>query len=158
MSSIMKISKENQKEVEAFFQANWGSSIIVSRGKIHHANDLSGYILYENNHINGLITYFVDNKECEIVSLDSLSEKKGNGTKLLNLAINAAKNHNCNRVCLMTTNDNTNAIRYYQKRGFMIKDLYLNAIERSRAIKPEIPLYGFDGIPILHEIEFELLI
>ncbi len=33
--------------------------------------------------------------------------------------------------------------------------LHLNAIEEYRRIKPQIPLIGFDNIPILHEIEFE---
>lgn len=34
--------------------------------------------------------------------------------------------------------------------------LHVDAIKKSRAIKPEIPLIGFDDIPILHEIEFEI--
>lgn len=34
--------------------------------------------------------------------------------------------------------------------------IHINAIKESRKIKPQIPLLGFDDIPILHEIEFEL--
>jgi hypothetical protein len=36
--------------------------------------------------------------------------------------------------------------------------LHVNAIEESRKIKPQIPLYGFDGIPIMHEVEFEKIL
>jgi ribosomal protein S18 acetylase RimI-like enzyme len=64
----------------------------------------------------------------------------------------------CSRVWLVTTNDNTYAIRFYQKQGFNICNIYLNTINKSRELKPEIPLKGFDDIPILHEIEFELII
>jgi hypothetical protein len=32
------------------------------------------------------------------------------------------------------------------------------ALERSRALKPSIPLIGFDGIPLRDEIELELLL
>lgn len=39
-----------------------------------------------------------------------------------------------------------------------MKALHLNAVVKSRKIKPEIPLYGFDNIPILHEIEFEKIL
>ena len=70
--------------------------------------------------------------------------------------IKIANENKCKRIWLITTNDNTKAIRYYQKKGFSIKDIYINSIQESRKIKPEIPLYGFDNIPILHEIEFEL--
>lgn len=34
--------------------------------------------------------------------------------------------------------------------------LYRNALEGSRKLKPDIPLIGDDGIPLRHEIEFEL--
>jgi hypothetical protein len=52
-------------------------------------------------------------------------------------------------------NDNTRAMHFYQKRDSIMKALHYNAVEESRKIKPEIPRYGYDGIPILHEIEFE---
>lgn len=33
-----------------------------------------------------------------------------------------------------------------------------NAINESRKIKPQIPMTGVDRIPILHEIEFEMML
>lgn len=59
---------------------------------------------------------------------------------------------------LITTNDNINAIRFYQKRGFDMARLFRNALEASRRLKPEIPLLGENDIPLRHEIEFELLL
>ncbi|GAE90166.1 acetyltransferase [Acetivibrio straminisolvens JCM 21531] len=59
---------------------------------------------------------------------------------------------------MITTNDNTRAIRYYQKRGFNLCNIYLNSVNEARKIKPQIPLHGYDNIPILHEIEFEMLL
>ena len=69
-----------------------------------------------------------------------------------------AKKNGCRRVWLITTNDNTYAIRFYQKRGFDMAAIHRNAINESRKIKPQIPLTGFDKIPILHEIEFEMML
>jgi ribosomal protein S18 acetylase RimI-like enzyme len=36
-------------------------------------------------------------------------------------------------------NENIKAIRFYQKRGFHISNIYINAMEGARKIKPEIP-------------------
>ena len=54
------------------------------------------------------------------------------------------------------SNDNPPALRFYQKRGFALVAVHANAVERSRQIKPEIPLIGRGGIPIRDEIELEL--
>ena len=45
-----------------------------------------------------------------------------------------------------------------QKFGFEWVAFYQNAIRESRKLKPEIPQYGNDGIPIKHEIEFEYIL
>jgi hypothetical protein len=49
-------------------------------------------------------------------------------------------------------------LRWYQKRGFELVAVHRRAVERARLIKPEIPLFGDDGIPIRDEIELELLL
>ena len=61
----------------------------------------------------------------------------------------------CKNIVLITTNDNLNALKFYQKRGFDLSRLYLNAVDEARKIKPDIPLSGNDGIPLHHEIELE---
>ena len=108
--------------------------------------------------VKGIITYNIENNECEIVSLDSLYENVGIGSELINQVVNEANINGYKRVWLITTNDNTHAIRYYQKRGFNMVAIHRNAINESRKIKPQIPITGFDGIPILHEIEFEKML
>lgn len=55
---------------------------------------------------------------------------------------------------LITTNDNTHALRFYQRRGFRIREVRTGAVDRERdTIKPEISVLGNDGIPISDEIE-----
>lgn len=150
-----EIDNKNREKVTDFVTGSWGAPIMVTKGKIHHMDKLPGFIAEENDNIIGLITYSIINGECEIVSLDSLSENKGIGSSLIELVIKRALEEKCRRVWLITTNDNTKAIRFYQKRGFDMAAFYHNSVERSRKIKPEIPKTGNDGIPILHEIEME---
>jgi len=59
---------------------------------------------------------------------------------------------------LITTNDNINAIKFYQKRGFDLKAAHINAMDISRKLKPGIPLIGMHNIPIKHELEFEIIL
>ena len=64
----------------------------------------------------------------------------------------------CKQLWLITTNDNINALRFYQKRGFMLVAVHRNALELSRKLKPEIPMIGNDGIPLRDEIELEMIL
>jgi RimJ/RimL family protein N-acetyltransferase len=64
----------------------------------------------------------------------------------------------CERLWLITTNDNTPALRFYQKRGFQLVAIHRNALEHSRRLKPQIPLLGLNGIPLRDEIELEMLL
>ncbi len=70
--------------------------------------------------------------------------------------IEKAKIEKCKRLCLIATNENLNAMRFYQKLGFEICAFHKNAVEESRKLKSKIPLTGADKIPIKHEIEFEI--
>ena len=149
---------EINKELIEFVEDNWGANFVISRGKAHSINNLENFVVKENNSIIGLITYYIKDNECEIVTIDSIIENQGIGSNLIEIVINIAKNKGCKRVWLITTNDNTRAIRFYQKRGFNMINLYPNALEESRKLKPQIPLLGFDDIPIKHEIEFEILL
>lgn len=120
---------------------------------------LDGFIALRNNEIIGLITYMVEANECEICSLNSFIENKGIGTALINKVKEYAKKNSCSRIKLITTNDNIRGLEFYQKRGFTFSNLFKNSIEEySRKLKPQIPLYADNGLPIRDEIELEMII
>ncbi|MBO8172351.1 MAG: GNAT family N-acetyltransferase [Bacillaceae bacterium] len=153
---LVRLDKDLRDRVREFYRRHWGAPVMVSKGSVHHIDHLSGVVaLSEDDEIIGLMTYSVREGECEIVSLNSLREKRGIGTRLLEKVVEEARQLGLKRVWLITTNDNTRALRFYQKRGFEICQFYRNAVIEARKIKPEIPETGYDGIPILHEIELE---
>jgi ribosomal protein S18 acetylase RimI-like enzyme len=135
---------------------HWGSVKVVSRGKIHYADRLPGFVTLDNGKRVGLVTYRAENDECEIVTLNSLVEGIGIGTALVKAVRSIAASNRFRRVWLITTNDNLKALRFYQRRGFSLVALYRKALEVSRNLKPEIPLIGLDGIPIRDELELEI--
>jgi len=134
---------------------HWGSPKIVTRGRVHDAASLPGIVAVEDGQPLGLLTYRIDGEACEVVTLNALSSGKGIGTSLLASVETIARNVGCGRVWLVTTNDNTPAIRFYQRRGYLISALHRGAVNQSRKLKPEIPELGVDGIPIRDEIELE---
>ncbi|MDD6772295.1 MAG: GNAT family N-acetyltransferase [Inconstantimicrobium porci] len=155
---ITKITDKNRNEINDFIKKQWFSTTMAIRGELFDMAVLPGFVCYENNEIIGLVTYRFDGKDCEVMSLDSLKENCGIGTALMNKVYEEAKKSGCKKLKLITTNDNLNAIKFYQKRGFDMTFIYVNAVKAARKIKPSIPEKGDYDIPIRHEIEFEKLI
>jgi GNAT superfamily N-acetyltransferase len=145
--------------VAQFLDTHWGSTRIVTRGQVYLAHLLPGLIAEDAADPDkrlGLVTYRFDGDECEIMTLDSIAPGQGVGTALLEAVKQAASEAGCRRLWLITTNDNLPALRFYQKRGFSLAAVYPRALDESRRLKPEIPLFGFDGIPLRDEIELEI--
>lgn len=155
---IRKISPEDKDWVLLVLQKEWGSRVVITRKREHDASLLPGFIAELGQQRIGLITYRIETDECEIISLNSFMENMGVGSALIDAVTQEAKSLHKKRLWLITTNDNTPAIRFYQKRGFAFSALYPGAIEESRKLKPQIPFYGIDSIPIRDELEFELLL
>lgn len=158
MFQIRPIEDSLKQVVRDIWVNNWGSDLMVTRGKAYSVLDYPGFIAVEDDKIIGLIVFRIEDRECEILSLDSLSENRGIGSRLLEEVIKVSRNTGCNRIWLITSNDNTYAMRFHQKRRFEFKAVYINAIEEARRIKPQITMVGYDDIPIKHEIEMELLL
>jgi len=132
---------------------HWGSEKSVSRGKVLYPHKLPGFLAFKNKRFLGLITYNIKENACEIVTLNSVIKGKGIGTALVETVKKVAKNLNCQKIWFITTNDNLDALIFWQKIGFFIKAVYPNAMSFSRKLKPEIPEIGNYGIPIRDEIE-----
>lgn len=155
---IQEIQLKNRHMIDNLISENWGSEIIVSKGKVHRVSDLPGYIAVYNNEVVGIISYNIEDNNVEIIVLESFKEGQGIGTLLIDKVKEKAKELNKKRIWLITSNDNINALRFYQKRGFTLVCIHRNAIDKAREIKPEIPKTGYHGIPIRDEIELEYII
>lgn len=153
-----KINSLNRDLVNVFIQQHWYTTTMIIRGKEIDMTTVDGFYFRDGQTIIGLITYIVYNNILEITSLDSLRENQGIGSELVETVIHEAKERKLQKIVLITTNDNINAMRFYQKRGFDMAHLFRNTMDISRKLKPEIPLIGENSIPLRHEIEFELSI
>ena len=155
IENIERISNDTRNMVNQFFIENWFSTDMSIRGEIIDGTKLDGFLLQEDNKVIGLVTYTFFGDICEIVSLDSKRENMGIGSVLLKEVEKIAKNNNSQKMRLITTNDNMRALQFYQKRGYCLTKLYINAMEEVRKIKPNVPALGDNGIPLRDEIELE---
>ena len=135
--------------------AAWGSLEIVTRGRLHRADQLAGLVAERAGLSVGLLTYHLESEALEVVTLQAMDSRTGVGSALLEAARDIALGQGCRRLWLVTTNDNAGAIRFYERVGMRRAAVHRGAIAESRRLKPSIPLRSADGLPIEDEWEFE---
>lgn len=135
----------------------WGADFVITRGRKVYPAEIDAFLAVdEQSRRIGLATYETIDDQCEVVTLDALEKFHGVGTALVEAVKNDALRRGCRRLWLITTNDNLDAIRFYQRRGFTIGAIHVNSLQLSRRLKPSIPNIGQHGIPLRDEIEFEM--
>lgn len=135
----------------------WGD-VIASAGLVHRTEELFAFVAEDDGEPLGLVTWRRDGNDVELVGLESWADGRGVGTALLAAVRRAAADLACTRVWLITNNDSTAAIRFYQRRGWDLLAIHRFGADRSRGLKPSIPWFGDDDIPARHEVELELLL
>jgi GNAT superfamily N-acetyltransferase len=155
--TIRPLRDDEREKLARVVEENWGSSLIVSRGTVHDVRDLPCLVKTNGSRWLGLAAYRIAGGECEIVLIEAFERGHGTGTALVDAVIEAARAAAARRLWLVTTNDNLDALRFYQRRGMRLVRLWPGAVTRARQLlKPEIPPTGDHGIPICDELELEM--
>lgn len=155
---VEPLTDELRSWAEGQIRDNWGDAVVITRGARHEPAKLPGFVAFKDSLPVGLATYRIDGRQCELITLHAISQWSGIGSELISHVEAAARNAGCSRVWLITTNDNVDALRFYQRRGYMLAAVHPNALQHSRLLKPSIPLIGKYGIPLRDEIELERFI
>ncbi len=131
----------------------WGSVLQVVHQTVYRPAELPGLIAERGSRVVGLLTFRVDGTVLEVVTLNALERRAGVGTLLMEAAMAEARQRRCQEIRLTTTNDNLDALRFYQRRGLRLVALRPGAVDRARAERPEIPRIGDYGIPLRDEVD-----
>jgi len=156
--AVREVEPADYAWARSFLGQHFGSTKVVSRGVMHQAENLPGFIAIFRGEPSALLTYCVMNGDLEVVSLHAAIAGRGLGSRLLAAARDRARDLQCRRLWLITTNDNEPAIAFYARWGMHLAAVHRGAIAESRRLKPEISYFGVGGRPIEDEIEFELLL
>ena len=149
---ILPLESGDFEEVKGIIIKEWGSDYVIVHGDIVHPAELPGYKVMEDEKLVGLVTCMIKGQECEIVTLNSFREGEGIGDALMQVVESFALSHQCTTCLLVTTNDNLNALGFYQRRGFYISEVRPGAVDEARKVKISIPRIADNGIPIRDEI------
>lgn len=150
---VTNLSDRDRTWVSERTELLFGGDVVVSREVVHRPADLPGFICCEGSERVGLATFQVDGEACELVTLDALCQWCGVGSALLEAVEKAAVGSGCRYLWTITTNDNLDALRFFQRRGFQIQAVRPNGMEAIRRLKPDVPEIGHYGIPVRDEVE-----
>jgi GNAT superfamily N-acetyltransferase len=155
VSSQWIVRSKNEQDrpwLEAFLRDEWGGEPMIVRGVEQRVLDLPALIAGERE---GVVIYRLggDREPGELLLLHALRPRAGIGSALLGAVIADLRAHGTKQLLVATTNDNTAALRFYQKRGFRLHALRIDGVEIARRMKPSIPLLGLDDIPMRDEID-----
>jgi GNAT superfamily N-acetyltransferase len=145
----------DRAEVERFLAAR--HSFRVARlGRLEHPLDHPALVAERDGTLAGVLTFVLGEEDCEILTLHAAERFGGTGSALVEAVEKLAAGAGCSRLWLITTNDNVDALRFYQRRGFRLAALHPGAVDHSRAqLKSDIPPIGEHGIPLRDELELE---
>lgn len=155
---VRPVQDGDRPTVEWLTTRLWGAPEVVVHDGAYYPAMLPGFIAERLGRIVGLVTFEVRPGVLEIITINALHRYVGIGTMLIEAVRAEAKRHNCREVMLTTTNDNVDALRFYQRRGFRLAALRPGAVDRSRQARPSIPRSGDYGIPLHDEIDLACLV
>jgi GNAT superfamily N-acetyltransferase len=150
---IRQRKPEDERSLEGFV-ARHHLQRVARLSELLDPLDHSALVADDNGRVAGLLTYIIGPEKCEILTMHVDSKWLGTGTRLLAVVEEEARTKGCDRLMVVTTNDNVDALRFYQRRGFSLAALHEGAVDKSRTrLKPEIPKLGDHGIPLRDELE-----
>ena len=155
----MRITEANaeSRDAVADFLRRHNSLAVARRGELVDALRHPALLARSVGEPVGVATYVVDGEACELLTLHAEKRLSGIGTALVDGVRARAVDAGCRLLWVVTTNDNVDALRFYQRRGFRLARLRTGAVDESRGMmKPEIPVLGDHGIPLRDEIELEM--
>jgi ribosomal protein S18 acetylase RimI-like enzyme len=139
---------------EALLAEGLGGRLHARKGELIDVLERPGLVAEANGALIGLLTYDRRPAECELVAIVAAIRSSGIGTALVAALRERVPDL---PIWLVTTNDNLEALQFYERLGFRLRELRPGAVDEARrTIKPTIPEVGAHGIPLRDELELVL--
>lgn len=142
--------------LDQLLRLRWSGGALMLRGKIVHPKDVEALAAYHDGRLAGVATWRLEGPVIYLATLNNITEQRGVGVALLEAVMKLGRRKGSALLRVIVTNDNLNALGFYQRRGFRIVAVYPGAIDTIRTLLPNIPTMGANRIPIRDEIELEI--
>ena len=147
--NIRRKRAQDDEWLRGVLERDWGGTTIVVHGD---EIDLLAYPAIVAGERDG-IAIFREEPSAELLLLSAFTKGAGVGTALLEALIAELRERGAPSLRVTTTNDNLDALRFYQRRGFQLVELRPGAVDAARRRKPSIPELGEHGIPLTDELD-----
>jgi ribosomal protein S18 acetylase RimI-like enzyme len=153
--TIRAFTDADRPWAERLLGESFGGRLQARLGSLVDPLACPGLVAERDGEPVGIVAYERDGDDVEVVYIEVTDKHRGVGTRLVD-AVEARTE--ARRLWLVTTNDNLDALRFYQRRGFRIAEVRPGAVDKARkTLKPSIAEVGDFGIPIRDEIVLERL-
>ena len=152
--AIRDLVPADEATLARLLDAELGGRNQARLGEMHDVLALPGFCARVGDRILGVATYALDENRAELAAIAVSRDHRfaGIGSALIEAVATEVAAQGARELWLVTTNDNVDALRLYQRRGFRLARLHARAISRARELKPTIPTTGRYGIPMSDEL------
>ena len=158
MVDVRALEPSDLEGASSLLDAELGGRLQARLGAMHDVLAVPGMGAWDADQLVGVATYDIDDERAELAAIAVRSGRRleGVGSRLIAAVADATAAVGVHELWLVTTNDNLDALRLYQQRGFELTELHRGAVHGARALKPAIPVLGNYGIPIRDELVLTL--
>ncbi len=150
---------EDKSVIAGFLIRRWGNDGVVVMGKVWSSKDMNALAAYnDTGQLMAIACWVMRADILLLTSIDSVAERTGVASALLEAIIRLAKREKAKRIRAVVTNENFDAMRFYQRRKFRFTALYVSAADAYRAVFQNAPKTGAHGIPVSDTLELELVL
>ena len=137
--------------------ASWGSHSMMIDLHVYDVAEIDALGLFDGSgKTAALASWTVRGDSAYLCALHSLKPGEGVAIQMLDAVMFAARKAGAKKLKAMLTNDNMPGMTFYQRRGFRLSGLYIEAIDHYRSVVPDIIKTGYKDIPIHDAIELEI--
>ena len=155
---VRSLTGADQSWKVATLEQGWGATTVARLGHLIDAAPLPGFVAVDGDERVGLLTHVERADGIEVTTVQAAAQGRGVGRALMDAIYDHAVQRAASRLWLITTNDNLRAFAFYQRWGMDLRRVIRDGVDASRRVKPSIPFVGSTGIPVRHELEFELVV
>lgn len=141
--------------LEELLRLRWSGGALLLHDKVIAPSDVEALAAYDGDRLAGVATWRLEGNVLYMFTLNNITDQRGVGVALLGAMMKLGRGQGAPLIRAIVTNDNLNALGFYQRRGFRIIAVYPGAVDTIRAMNPNVPLIGAHRIPIRDEIELE---
>ena len=150
--NVRRKSAEDDEWLRELLVRDWGGTSIIVHGE---EIELLAHPALVAGERDGVAIFRADDP-AELLLLSAFTKRAGLGSALLDELVAELRRRRVRSLRVTTTNDNLDALRFYQRRGFRLVELRPGAVNAARSRKPSIPALGDYGIPLSDELDLVL--